>query len=158
MSRPVFDVATQGASVYGFITIGGVGAAIGWALGFRREIYENGPPHLRRFGRVVFGFSCLWIAVAVTGIAWRQHDLTEALAAGRVSVVEGVVDDLVPMSPGCHMPERFTVAGRLFAYKACEDTGGFNQPSIRGAPLRAGEHVRVTYLHNRILRLEILDR
>ena len=54
-----------------------------------------------------------------------------------------------------HSDESFVVGGRRFSYSDFVVTSGFHNAASHGGPIREGLYVRVTYLGNLILRLEI---
>ena len=53
--------------------------------------------------------------------------------------------------------ERFCVSGTCFEYSDYVVTGGFNNTSSHGGPIRAGLPVRVSHVGDRIVKLEIAD-
>ena len=100
---------------------------------------------------------------AITSIMWRMktgHDqLVETFLNGGAEVAEGAVENFHPMPSSGHDTERFTVAGRQFAYSNYMVTGGFNNAASHGGPIRAGLPVRITYVPgqngNVIVKLEL---
>jgi len=76
---------------------------------------------------------------------------------GRYSIVEGPVTDFVPMPNEGHSYESFTVQGRRFTYSDYEVTSGFHNSTSHGGPIRQGLYVRVTYMGNLILRLQVAE-
>jgi hypothetical protein len=74
-----------------------------------------------------------------------------SLITGRFEVVEGEVRDFKSTSK----QESFVVAGHRFEYSDGVLVSGFNNMRSNGGPVDAGQHVRVTYRGNAILRLEI---
>jgi hypothetical protein len=91
--------------------------------------------------------------VSTTYLKYRS--LSRALQDGRAAVVEGPVEQFVPMPYTGHSMERFSVAGIRFAYSDYVITGGFNNTSSHGGPIRLGRFVRITYVGEDIVRLEI---
>jgi len=51
--------------------------------------------------------------------------------------------------------ERFCVSGVCFAYSDFVITSGFNNTSSHGGPIREGLPVRVTYVGDMIVKLEV---
>lgn len=94
-----------------------------------------------------------------TSIRSDQSALRRALADGRAPVVEGVVEDFVPMPRGGHALESFRVGGVRFAYSDYIMTAGFHRSAASGGPIHAGLPVRITYVPrgraNEIARLEV---
>ena len=81
--------------------------------------------------------------------------MRQALQSGQAQVVEGVVTDFVPMPYEGHADERFAVDGHYFSYSDYVVTAGFNHTSSHGGPIRSGINVRVTFVGNVIVRLEV---
>lgn len=102
-----------------------------------------------------FGFALLWTFLASTitvGGWWRDYD---AMRSGRADLVEGVVENFVPMPPGSRGVESFTVGVREFRYRDFGTSSQFAYPSTMGGPVRAGQHVRIHALGPSIVKLEI---
>lgn len=153
----VFDVAQAGYRSWPPVTIG-IGFTVigGWLIKNRRWVPVQGPRWFRSaFPFVFFGVACCWTAAVVSSTYLKYRSLTRALQDGRVSVVEGPVDQFVPMAYTGHSLERFSVAGITFAYSDFVVTGGFNNTSSHGGPIRLGRYIRVTYVGEDIVRLEI---
>jgi len=70
-------------------------------------------------------------------------------------VVEGTVSRFVPMPVTGHAMERFCVHDTCFEYSDFVITSGFNNTSSHGGPIREGLPVRVTFVGNKIVKLEI---
>jgi hypothetical protein len=70
-------------------------------------------------------------------------------------VIEGEVTSFQPMPRGGHGQECFSVESKSFCYSDNVLTPGFNQTTLYGGPMRQGIRVRVGYIENVILRLEI---
>ena len=87
----------------------------------------------------------------------EYRHLVAALQNGEAQVVEGIVTDFKPIPPQGHADERFTVAGHTFSYSDYVTTSAFHTTRSYGGPIRAGLRVRVTYVGNSIVRLEIAD-
>jgi len=54
-----------------------------------------------------------------------------------------------------HQDETFTVNGVRFSYSDFGVTCGFNNSASHGGPIREGLQVRIHYVGNAILRLEV---
>lgn len=105
-----------------------------------------------------FGYLCfagIWTLAAFVGTYGDYRRAQEAQAAGTASVVEGVVTDFVPMPVTGHAMEHFCVSGVCFNYSDYVMTAGFNRTSSHGGPIREGLPIRVTYIGNTILKLEV---
>jgi hypothetical protein len=112
-----------------------------------------------RGGRI-FSWFVLCVAVSWTAYAWvsTSNLYKSAIAAfsdGHASIVEGRVSSFEPMPPSGHGAERFCVQSQCFFYSGNDDSIGFSKPSTRGGPIKADLPVRVTFVGNTIVRLEI---
>ena len=77
------------------------------------------------------------------------------LQAGAVEVVQGTVQNFVPMPYLSNGLESFVVSGVPFSYSDFDlSQCGFRNTTSHGGPIRPGLPVRITYSGNSILRLE----
>jgi hypothetical protein len=122
-------------------------------------------------GHVRFSYLRLWSGtVAAIGmfllifwITFANYDRYRHIyLTKQYQVVEGRVENFVPMPRTGNGRERFTVRGVTFEYSDFAATPGFNQTSAAGGPIQPGLQVRVSYTANlegfsayTILRLEI---
>jgi len=81
--------------------------------------------------------------------------LAGAVARHEAKVAEGRVRDYWPMPAGGHGTEHFCVADACFEYSDFIVDGGFNNTASHGGPIREGLPVRVTYVGDKIVRLEV---
>ena len=51
--------------------------------------------------------------------------------------------------------ERFCVEDKCFQYSDSDTGAGFNNTSSHGGPIKSGLHVRVTFVANTIVKLEV---
>lgn len=100
------------------------------------------------FGGVVF---CLFV---IRGVLEHER-LTDRLQSGRFVVVEGVVENFVPMRAGGKGYERFVVAGHEYHYSENMPSFSFNQTRSSGGPIRPGIRVRIADVDGVIARLEV---
>lgn len=98
------------------------------------------------------GTGSLVVVIDAVRDSYRCRD---ALLSGKAKVVEGPVEDFVPMPYGGHALERFSVGGVAFAYSDFVLTCGFRNTSSHGGPIHEGIGVRVHYVGGDILKLEI---
>jgi hypothetical protein len=98
-------------------------------------------------------------AVLFSNISSRHERQRSLVEQGACNVAEGFVEHFVPMPADGHGVESFSVSGAQFRYSDYRITGGFNNASTRGGPIRDNSYVRICYdpLGNIILRLEIRD-
>ena len=92
--------------------------------------------------------------VIVNNYALYQRTL-DNLKGGHFQVTEGPVTDFVPMPYEGHRLEGFTLRGHRFTYSDYVLTPGFHNTASHGGPIREGLNVRVTFVNNVILRLEV---
>jgi hypothetical protein len=117
------------------------------------------PPATRRFAApVALIYFVATIAIAskmLFGSFQTQRELRSELNLGRVGVVEGTVVQFSPAPYSGHVDEKFCVRERCFRYSDYALTGGFNRTSSHGGPIREGLPVRISYVGDVIVRVEI---
>ena len=156
----VFDVEASGIQTWGLVAWGallivfGAGAIIG-----RRRVAaaKAGPPPataIRVYG--FLAFALVWTGL-VAWFGYRNHAaLLDAVHTRGVQVVEGRVSDFRPMPWAGHAMERFCIEGHCFEYSDFDkSSGGFNNTSSHGGPIRDGLPVRVSYVGGTIVKLEV---
>ena len=111
--------------------------------------------NLAHWKLVFLTFSILWALVAFTATFVDYRNCSHALASDRASCVEGTVDNFVPMPYEGHSEEKFTVKGIPFSYSDYDVKAGFNNTSSHGGPIHQGLPVRIWYVGNEIVKLEI---
>jgi hypothetical protein len=154
--RVVFEAREAGfLPVWAIIAILLVGLCAFW-FG-KRSLKQVPPTKETQLGGL---FNLTWGILAVTfSVLIMQGDYRErrfvrnALRNGDFSVVEGTVSDFVPMPPGGHAVERFTVNGHHFNYGY--DGGRTFSSSDNQGFIRNGAWVRITYKDDKILRVEV---
>lgn len=65
--------------------------------------------------------------------------------------------NFVPMPYTGHSLESFVVGGRKFSYSDYVLTPGFRHTTSHGGPIREGLYVRIAYLGNLILQLDVAE-
>lgn len=91
---------------------------------------------------------------------YSQHLRHQSLAEGNACrIVEGHVENFVPMPYGGHSSESFVVSGVTFRYSDFNVTDAFNNTASHGGPIRSDSYVRICYdpSDKAILRLEVRD-
>ncbi len=78
-----------------------------------------------------------------------------ALASHNYRVVEGPVQQFQPMLRMGHTMETFEVNGTRFSYSNFVPSECFADTAAYGGPIREGMYVRIAYIDNCILRLEV---
>jgi hypothetical protein len=97
----------------------------------------------------------LWTLVSFAASYGEYVSLRHALEAGRYSVVEGEVTDFNPMPRNGKGYESFVVSGKRFIFSDSELTAGFNQTTSHGSPIHVGAYVRIAYIGDTVVRLEM---
>lgn len=163
--QTIFDITTTGYRTWRFAAFGLIFVTIGIvlvALVTRRKSlpfrgWSTRPLASKIFAYYFFGFALLWTTFSFV-VTWREYSRPyNAIVTGHARLVEGVVTDFSPMPVTGHAMERFCVSdsSACFEYSDYVVTSGFNNTSSHGGPIRAGLRVRVTYIGNSILKLEI---
>jgi hypothetical protein len=152
--QTAFDIAHEGYGAWWFPAIGLVLVLVSglFVLNPTLAILLGiwGRPK-KLFSWVFLGFSVLW-TVMTFGITYREYRAAAtALKEGRYLVAEGLVENFVSGPK----QESFTVGNRSFSYADSVVTAGFRHTASHGGPVHEGLYVRVTYVGNLILRLEI---
>ncbi|MBV9459054.1 MAG: hypothetical protein JO141_16245, partial [Bradyrhizobium sp.] len=163
----VFDVVDAGFRDWTFPAFGLIFVAIGVVIAAFPAIlramnipsldFQTGFRRIFRYG--FLAFAILW-AILAFWTTFPQHLRHKALAEkNQCRVVEGPVENFVPMPFGGHAVESFSVAGVSFKYSDFIVTDGFNNTSSHGGPINRDSYVRICYdpAGNAILRLEIMD-
>ena len=151
--RVVFDLPQKGFEwwfpAFGliFVVIGGVIVWLGRTKNWRRS---------RRFvEHFMIGFACLWSGVTFSTTFREYVVLRSAYRRSQLSVVEGPVTNFRPMPYEGHQLECFSVRSQTVCYSDYVVTAGFNNSVSHGGPIREGLPVRVSYIGNTIVRLEV---
>ncbi len=121
--------------------------------GLRLKLGMPGRPGAMPYRLVAF-FLLFTLAVAAM-LFFKQRGLIEAERQGRATTVEGLVTNFKPMPYAGHGMERFCVAANCFQYSDFVLTAGFNNTSSHGGPIHEGLPVRVTFVGDTIVRLEV---
>lgn len=107
------------------------------------------------FAYSFLAFSILWTLAACISTYAEYSRLSAAVQDGRVEVVEGIVRSFDPMPASGHKMERFCVERVCFSYSDFVVTNAFNQTASHGGPIRDGLRVRVTFVGNDIVKLQV---
>jgi hypothetical protein len=99
-------------------------------------------------------FGAVWVGGGVLNYS-NFANLRTAARNGSTEVVEGKVEQFVPMPPEGHAKETFIVNGQYFAYSDYDMTKGFNHTQSHGGPMKEGLQVRITHVDGSIVKLEI---
>jgi len=89
-----------------------------------------------------------------------RRRVAKILDSGRYDVVEGPVKDSHPMPDDGSSSESFSIAGRTFSYSDEEPTLTtvcFNQTSSHGGPIHDSMWLRVKFVDNCIIEIQVVD-
>ena len=157
--QTVFDIATVGYKSWSFPAFGLLFIAIGAVLAASRKRFPGWWSWNARASNVFafffLGFAVLWTLIALVSTYGEYLYLMTAVTNRNASVIEGIVINFTPMPISGHAMEKFCVSNACFEYSDFAIVGGFNNTSSHGGPIRGGLPVRVTYVGNSILKLEI---
>jgi hypothetical protein len=157
----IYEVTQPNFTEWGFVGIGLLFIAIGGLLVFAPDLMQRVlPGGLQGRGRRIFSwvflsFATFWTIIAVAGFNVRDSWLRNAFSTGRYRTVAGVIRNFHPMPYTGHAIETFDVEGAHFEYSDYVMSGGFHQTSSHGGPIREGLYVRISYVGNVIVKLEI---
>ncbi len=153
----VFDITEAGFRYWWFSASGlaVVVAGLMMVLWQRRLTHVGASRARRAFAWFFLSFGVLWTLVTFTDTYGEYRRLIRAVEAREVAYVEGIVENFVPMPYGGHSSERFEVGGKRFEYSDYRVTAGFNNTRSHGGPIREGRRVRIGYVGNTIVRLEV---
>ena len=145
------DLAEAGYKSWGFASSGLLFVVLGilFVLGRRRL------PGAKAWPFFFLGFAVLWTSSAFYSTYTEYENLRTTYEGGNAKVVEGNVSRFEPMPWSGHARERFCVDNQCFDYSDFNVTSGFNNTSSHGGPIRDGLRVRVTYVGDAIVKLEV---
>lgn len=156
----MFDVVQVGYQQWEYVRGGLLSTLLAVIILIVAMMLKKKPTRLNWFDWLMFvviAFGVLW-----SSIAWRDtHNayvtLRKDLVSGRCQVIEGIVEDFHPVTPGGVYHEYFYVNGVKFDYSDYIETPGFHQTQKQGGPIRPGLRVRIHYKDGVIARLEIAE-
>jgi hypothetical protein len=150
--RVVFDVSEQTPDwqfpAFGLLFIG-VGLVL--VLG-RNRAAQNIRATILPWA--MLAFSLIWIGGALASVLGGHSRAVQALKSGAFGTAVGSVENFQAETMN-HKRETFTVSGLRFSYSRYIISPGFRQTAAEGGPLRNGVPVRIAYVGNEILKLEI---
>jgi hypothetical protein len=153
----IFDLSNEGLHVWPGPVIAVLLLVTGAALIVASARVSQ--PSWRSFRRIYpllfFGFAVIWTGVTAFGIYREYREISVAMTEHRLELVEGRVSDFTPMPYTGHTMERFCVRNVCFAYSDYVHTFGFHNTVSHGGPIRDGLGVRIAYVGNVIVRLDV---
>jgi hypothetical protein len=117
---------------------------------------------VRIFGVIFTTFAIIWTSIVAFSTAPEYQYYQAIMQQHRYQVVEGPVENFVPMPREGHATEHFTVQDIPFSYSDYSITAAFNNTSSHGGPIQAGLYVQIYYTpsypsgyDNAILRIAV---
>ena len=153
----IFDAEQAGYRNWWFPAFGLIFVAIGAGILLYRSVRPtpNRSRWDRRFPYLFIGFALSWMALAFLMTYVDYLHLRDALRSGNFMIVEGKVEDFVPMPASGHPAEHFQVSGHRYSYSDASVIAGFNNTQSHGGPMQQGLLVRIADVGGQIARLEI---
>jgi hypothetical protein len=156
----VFDLSVSGYRDWTFPAFGLIFVMLGAILVIRPELISSTQHSYPRF--IPYGLlflALLWTAgtFASTYPEYLRHK--RLVQTNQCRIVEGPVEDFIPMPVGGHAVESFIVSGANFSYSDFIVTDGFNNTAAYGGPINGNSYVRICYDPHRnvILQLDVRD-
>src|SRR5271156_1511977 len=151
--RTIFEITNKGFTWW-FALVGLLPVVPGAVLWMFRKRHQGS---WRTIWVMYFfpGFALLWLSFATVPMWLEYRKLQDDYRRGAFSIVQGKVEDFHPMPPQGHSAECFSVQNHRFCYGDNIISAGFNNDSAHGGPIRAGLPVRIAYVGDDILRLEV---
>jgi hypothetical protein len=151
--RTVFEISQKGFTWW-FALVGLLPAIPGAVIWHKRKTHRL-PGRAIWVSYVLPGFAVLWVCLVSVPEGISYLKLQKAYRMGRYSTVEGTVADFRPMPSAGHSAECFRVKTQEFCYGDNIISPGFNNDIVHGGPIRAGLPVRIAYVGDDILRLDV---
>ena len=149
-----FDVTTAGFKSWQFPAFGLIFVAIGLLLPtlISSGVFRKSSPNMNRwFPSVFLGFAIFWTLTSFISTFTDYRRAVTAMQKNQAMIVEGLVTNFQPLLKS----ESFVVQGVKFKYSDYIITAGFNNMASHGGPISEGLPVRIWYLGDEILRLDI---
>ena len=180
----VFDLSTQGWRTWPFFLPGIFISAVVWMfLRYHQAMRGGRAPSIPVDGRLagsdsmlrepglgysgtriflwfIFAFAIFWTVFAFGKTLNSYLTLKSALADGKATVVTGAVVDYQPQRDQMRgtPPEHFCVEYKCFDLRSMDVRTGFNETRLDGSPIREGLLVRLAYVGDTIVKLEIAQQ
>lgn len=154
-----FEIEQHGLGVLwfplvGFLFAGGVFVGTEY---FNRYVAVGPKRFIPSFRIGVVSFFLLWAVGAYFVVGPAQSKLRKSYAEGSFNIVEGIVDSFNsnPRDRDDNEMESFRVHDQFFEYNYFELSPSFKHTAYHGGPLEEGMQVRVTYIGDVIVKLEV---
>jgi hypothetical protein len=153
----VFDITHVGLKNW-YGTLFFLAFLVIWILVMRpiggQPFWSKRPGAFRVFVTISSGFIALLAILDCFFTHLHHNNLRREFEEGRFSLVDGVVSEFSPETLG-RKRERFCVRGHCFTYSQSLSIPGFNDSNEGGGPIREGLPVRVSYVGEQIVKLEV---
>lgn len=159
-----FEIKQHGLGVLWFPLMGLLMACFGYVfIGYvsKKSVATSFMRSFVGFFRMFFvSFSLLWAVGAYIAVGPSQSKLRKNYEEGVFQVVEGIVEDFNSNPSGRYdnEMESFRVNDQVFEYNYFEPSPGFKHTAYHGGPVKEGMQVRVSYVGDVIVKLEVLVR
>jgi len=157
--QTVFDITEAGFKSWDFSAFGIIFIVIGiLAVLFQDKLpFNNKHPKFRKiFLYIWLGFAIFWTVTSFASTYYDYYHHSSEYLNGNYQVAEGYVTNFIPMPYGGHSQESFCVDNYpCFDYSDYGITAGFNNAKSHGGPISEGLPVRVSYIGNTIVKLEV---
>ncbi len=137
---------------------------IGYGLAFF-NIKSNSSKERKRTYNTTFGiifgtFALLFGAVTIPNNLSTYYETKNIYKFKKYTVIEGIVENFVPMPYSGHQDEKFTLNNVNFSYSDFNESYyGFNNTKSHGGPIDSKKNVRLSYFtkndNNIILKIEV---
>ena len=144
----IFEISKISMGLLGFILIGTIFIIIGISI----IKFQQKNIH-KFFGYLFLTFSLLFTILSASSIYTNHSFLRESYITKNYKTIEGIVENFAHTHNG--KVESFSVKGINFKYSNGTITSGFNHTNSFGGPIRKGLKVRISYINNIIIKLEI---
>ncbi|MBI2417861.1 MAG: hypothetical protein HYV28_08150 [Ignavibacteriales bacterium] len=108
---------------------------------------------IREYAHIGPGIIAVFFLLVQVLVITEHYALVSCLERNKCQFVEGFVTEFTPFFESKNKKESFQVNGKQFAYD--ESSRGFNTAAVFGGPLHEGVFVRLYFLENDILKIEI---
>lgn len=124
----------------------------------RKKMMPRRSPEMQvRISAFFLTASILWTTITTYIVFDEYMQITRAIEANKIRAVEGYVTKFVPLIDQMSAWEKFCVGEACFHYSDFVPSAGFNNTAKYGGPVREGAYVRLIYVDNLILKLQVMQ-
>ena len=156
----VYSTLNEGIKMESLIPFVVVAAGIVGLLYIRKNKSSDLIKRKRTFLNVIAIFAIIWGTVVSFLQISNYYHTRQIIESNSYSIVEGIVENFIPMPYDGHMDEEFDVNGIHFEYSDYTVVEGFNNTCSHGGPICTnGQQVRIQYYSkngkNTIIKIEV---